>query len=56
MMAARSVELDKPGMDALFWSGTKVKTAFILATGHGEGSAISKKRLDFDFTEACVLL
>jgi len=48
--------VDKPGMDALYWSGTKVKTAFIVSLGRGDESTIFKKLPRFDFEEACELL
>jgi len=64
MMAVRAVGLDvgpmqgvdKPSMDALYWSGTKVKTAFICSIGRGDESTIFKKLPRFDFDEACELL
>jgi len=64
MMAVRAVGLDvgpmqgidKPGMDELYWSGTKVKTAFIVSIGRGDENTIFKKLPRFDFEEACELL
>tara|TARA_B100000315_G_scaffold245251_1_gene270919 strand:- start:2138 stop:2803 length:666 start_codon:yes stop_codon:yes gene_type:complete len=64
MMAVRAVGLDvgpmqgvdKPGMDELYWSGTKVKTAFICSIGRGDESTIFKKLPRFDFDEACEVL
>jgi 3-hydroxypropanoate dehydrogenase len=48
--------IDKSGCDALYWAGTKVKTAFIVSLGRGDESTIYKKLPRFAFEEVCELL
>jgi 3-hydroxypropanoate dehydrogenase len=40
-------------MDAAFWTGTKVKTNFICALGHGEPSKVLVRHPRLSFDEAC---
>jgi 3-hydroxypropanoate dehydrogenase len=61
IMAARALGLDcgpmsgfdAAKMDAAFWAGTKVKTNFICALGHGAPSKVLARHARLSFDEAC---
>ena len=61
ILAARALGLDcgpmsgfdAAKMDAAFWAGTKVKTNFLCALGHGEPSKVLARHPRLSFDEAC---
>lgn len=61
MLAARALGLDcgpmsgfdAQGVDAEFWSGTRVKTNFLCGLGHGDPSRLFPRLPRLAFAEAC---
>ena len=48
--------LDKKAADAVYWSGTSVKTNFICSVGYGNEITVFKKLPRFEFDEVCEIL
>lgn len=63
MLAARALGLDcgpmsgfdAPGVDAAFWSGTRVKTNFLCGLGHGDPARLFPRLPRLAFDDACEL-
>lgn len=64
MIAARALGLDcgpmsgfdNAGVDAAFFAGTKIKSNFICALGHGDPSGVFPRSPRLAFDEACTVL